>query len=501
MANFRLGGSSSRVRSVPAPSLSDSLVLRPDVCRPLPEGPGIAVRMGAVRCGALGHSRDFGLSWRCIGLLSRYGRAGHDLKLTNELAERALAGYARPMSSKTFTFGPFLLDSARRTLTRDGATTEIGQRGSVLLQVLLQAEGEPVSKAALMDQAWPGTVVEEGNLTVQIAQLRKLLGTDPEGRDWIVTVPRVGYRLVLPQTPRTQASETPRPALAVLPFVNLSGDPEQDYFADGVVEDIITALSKFKSFAVIARSSSFVYKGRLVDVRKVAQELGVRYVLEGSVRRSQDRLRISTQLVECTSGQHIWAEHFNGELPEVFDMQDRITERVAALVEPTVKRAEVERARQKRPERLDAYDLYLQALPDVFTNWPEAVARAIDLLERSVALDPNFAPAVAMLGIAYTGRQSMQFGGVSDADRERLLTLAAAALKIAGNDATVLASCGFMFIQVGGEYETGLALLQRAVSENPNNLSVDPCGHRRIAGRRSRRSGAVSAARASVEPQ
>jgi TolB-like protein len=182
-----------------------------------------------------------------------------------------------------------------------------------------------------MDAAWPGTAVEESNLSVQIASLRKLLGS-AVGHEWIVTIPRVGYRFVAEpegttpvQTPAAH-SETVLPSLAVLPFHNLGGDPEQDYFADGVVEDIITALSRFKSFAVISRNSSFVYKGRAVDVRQVAKDLGVRYVLEGSVRRSGGRLRIAAQLVEGATGAHLWAGNLDGALDEVFDFQDKITE-------------------------------------------------------------------------------------------------------------------------------------------------------------------------------
>lgn len=199
------------------------------------------------------------------------------------------------------SFGPFVLDAGRGLLQRDGKSVAIGQRGRALLEALLDAEGGTVTKADLMDRAWPGTIVEEGNLTVQIAALRKSLGTAPDGQEWIATVPRQGYRLIRPASAAREADAvlSAKPALAVLPFANLSGDPDQDWFADGVVEDIITALSRFRSFAAIARNSSFVYKGRAVDIRQVAKELGVRYVLEGSVRRAGDRLRITAQLVEA----------------------------------------------------------------------------------------------------------------------------------------------------------------------------------------------------------
>ena len=159
-----------------------------------------------------------------------------------------------------------------------------------------------------------------------------------------------------------------RPSLAVLPFQNMSGDVEQEYFADGVVEDIITALSRFRSFAVIARNSSFVYKGRATDVRQVARELGVRYVLEGSIRRAATRLRITAQLVEGATGAHLWAEHYDGSAEDIFDFQDRITESVVAIVEPHIKSAEIARSRRERPESIEAYDLYLQAMGSFYSS-------------------------------------------------------------------------------------------------------------------------------------
>ena len=266
------------------------------------------------------------------------------------------------MADAPFAFGPFILDLVRGELRRDGEFVSVGQRGIALLSALLRADGKPVSKAELMEQVWPGMIVEEGNLTVQIAALRKLLGTSPGGHDWITTVPRIGYRLLRMEAPMAvKAEPAVLPSLAALPFQNLSGDPEQEYFADGVVEDIITALSRFKSFAVIARNSSFIYKGRSVDVRQVASELGVRYVLEGSVRRAGERLRISAQLIDGSTGAQLWAQNFDGERGEVFDFQERITESVASVAEPQIQKAELEHARTGRKGIVAAYDLFLQA--------------------------------------------------------------------------------------------------------------------------------------------
>ena len=202
------------------------------------------------------------------------------------------------------------------------------------------------------------------------------------------------------------AAQSGRPSIAVLPFANISGDHEQTYFADGVVEDIITALSRFKTFAVVARNSSFVYRDRAVDVREAAKALGVRYVLEGSVQRREKSVRVTAQLIDALTGVHLWAERFDGDLADIFDFQDRITESVVGLIEPQIRKAEIERARVKRPENLDAYDLYLRALPYFYGPETDGYATAIDLLERAVALDPGFATGLAYAAFAYEKRET-----------------------------------------------------------------------------------------------
>jgi TolB-like protein len=198
------------------------------------------------------------------------------------------------------------------------------------LLTLLRAPGQVLSKADLMRAAWLDATVEESNLSVQIAALRKQLGPSPDGGDWIATIPRVGYRFIgsVAAQRDTDGGNAPRikgearPSIAVLPFINLGGDREQEYLADGVTEDIITALTRFRWFLVIARNSSFAYKDKSLDVKQVARELGVRYLLEGSLRKSGQRVRISAQLVDATSGSHIWAERYDLELTELFAIQD-----------------------------------------------------------------------------------------------------------------------------------------------------------------------------------
>ncbi len=383
------------------------------------------------------------------------------------------------MAAQTVCFGPFAFNPDNGTLFRGDELLSVGQRGASILAALLDKPGEVVTKAELMDAAWPGVAVEESNLSVQLASLRKLLGSAPAGQDeWIATVPRVGYRFVGKVKPKepvdapTAGQKPAVPLLAVLPFQNLSGDPEQDYFADGVVDDIITALTRFKSFAVIARNSSFVYKGRAVDVRQVADELGARYILEGSVRRAKERLRITAQLVDGTTGAHLWARNFDGSVEDVFDMQDHITESVVVVIEPHIRKAELDRSRQKRPESLDAYDLYLQALQKFNTMHPEENAEAFELLERAIALEPEYATALAAAAFCLEHRITMGWPPLGDDDEEKSLQLARAALAIGGDDAVVLARCAIVLMQVGREYDQALLIFEHAIELNPNDAVV-----------------------------
>lgn len=366
-------------------------------------------------------------------------------------------------------FGPFTLTGG--SLRRDGKPVTVGQRALALLDALAAADG-PVDKATLIQAAWPDAIVEEGNLTVQIAGLRKALGTRPDGQEWIVTVPRVGYRLVRNVAPMAAERTDRVPSIAVLPFQNMSSDPEQDYFADGVVEDIITALSRFDSILVTARNSSFVFKGRAVDIRDVAKHLCVRYVLEGSVRRSHNSLRITAQLIDGETGEHLWAEHFDGPLEDVFAMQDKITAGVVALVEPLIQRAEIERTRLKSPTSLGSYDLYLQAMSLALSTEPGANERAAALIERSLAIDPDFPPALAVGASIELARFDRQQAGASEEARRRGLDYAHRALRAEGIDATTRAVAALGVIILGLEYDAGMAALRRAVAENPNSSRV-----------------------------
>ena len=247
--------------------------------------------------------------------------------------------------STRIAFGSFVLDVQRGTLVREGRPVAVSSKGMRLLQSLLGSPGQVLTKMDLMRAAWSDVAVEESNLSVQIAALRKQLGPAPDGGEWIATIPRVGYRFVggLSPQPATDMDDVTatdltedehRPSIAVLPFTNLSDEREQEYFADGITDDIITALTRFRWFFVIARNSSFAYKGKSLDVKQIAHDLGVQYLLEGSVRKSGQHVRISTQLIDARSSNHIWAERYDLELTEVFAIQDEIAERVAGAIEP-----------------------------------------------------------------------------------------------------------------------------------------------------------------------
>ena len=273
-----------------------------------------------------------------------------------------------PTSQQDFEFGPFRLDPRTRSLTRDSGPVSMGGRALDVLAVLASAAGETVGKDALLDQVWPGLTVEENNLQVQISALRKALG---EG--WIVTVPGRGYRLAVPSKGAGPSARNPemmsegpalpdRPSIAVLAFANMSSDADQEYFSDGIADDIITDLSRNRSLFVIARTSSFTYKGRSVDVKVIGRELGVRYVVEGSVRRDSDRIRITAQLIDAITGNHLWAERYDRDVADIFAVQDEITERVVSAIEPELYAAENVRSQSKPPDSLDAWECVIRAL-------------------------------------------------------------------------------------------------------------------------------------------
>jgi TolB-like protein len=300
-----------------------------------------------------------------------------------------------------FAFGSFVVDVQRGTLAREGRLVAVSNKGLQLLLALLRAPGQVVSKADLMRAAWSDAAIEESNLSVQIAALRKQLGPTADGGEWIATIPRSGYRFIgsvtsHSATDRTSGAGTEgehRPSIAVLPFINLGAEKEQEYLADGITEDIITALTRFRWFFVIARNSSFAYKNKSLDIKQVARELGVRYVLEGSVRKSGQRVRISAQLVDAHSGNHIWAERYDLELTELFAIQDEIAERVAGAAEPELLKIEGAQAAARHTGNMTAWDLVRRGTWHFHQVTRENHLRARELFREACKLDPELPEA------------------------------------------------------------------------------------------------------------
>jgi adenylate cyclase len=270
-----------------------------------------------------------------------------------------------------------------------------------------------------------------------------------------------------PGVGRSAPARPMKPSIAVLPFTNMSGDPEQEYFADGMVEDIITALSRFNQLFVIARNSSFTYKGRAVDIRQVAKELGVRFVLEGSVRKSGDRVRITGQLIDAGTGAHLWADKFDGGLEDVFDLQDKITASVVGAIEPTLRKVEIERARHRPVENLDAYDLYLRALPHVYAFRPDENLVALKLLTKAIEINPTYAPALAYAAWCHEQRLTRGWPPVGPDDVGTAIALARRAIAAGSDDAMVLVVAGFVLVMVARDYDNGLDAVRRALELNP----------------------------------
>jgi TolB-like protein len=317
------------------------------------------------------------------------------------------------------SFGRFRLNLTRRELRHDNTPVRLGRRALDILCVLASAGDAVVTKDELMARVWAGVVVEENNLQVHISALRKVLEEDGNQESSIVTVPGRGYRLLRSQEPPGAGGPAAgpsllvpdKPSLAVLPFLNMSGDPEQEYFADGMVEEIITSLSRIRWLFVIARNSSFTYKGQAVDVKQVGRELGVRYVLEGSVRKAGGRVRITAQLIDATTGTHLWAERFDGSLQEVFELQDNVAFSVAGVIEPTLQAAETARSANRPTTDLTAYDLYLRGYATAMTSaarFPEGFR----LIEQAIERDPGYAPALAWAAVC--SMRSCQDGGSDD---------------------------------------------------------------------------------------
>ncbi|CDX49100.1 Adenylate cyclase [Mesorhizobium plurifarium] len=378
-----------------------------------------------------------------------------------------------------YQFGLFRLDPEVGILFYGNEPTMLGQRAVALLRLLIQNAGQPVSKDALVDAGWGGSAVADNNLTVQIAALRRTLADTANVTDWIETLPRRGYRYVgpavatnVPDIPAfTRAESSPslpeRPSVAVLPFSNLSGDPQQEYFADGMVDDIITGLARIKWLFVIARNSTFSYKGRAVDVKQVGRELGVRYVLEGSVRKAGGSVRVTTQMIDASTGVHVWAERYDRSSDDIFALQDEIALAVVGAIAPSLRKAEIERVRRKRPDSLDAYDLVLQAQPDVDSGMPEQVTRALALLERSIALEPGY--ALAHGNAAMCHHCLFLRAGLQEINRASSIRHARSAIVHGQDDALALTWAGFSIGMDAHDRAAAFTALEAALAISPSS--------------------------------
>ena len=406
--------------------------------------------------------------------------------------------YIYDMTEQHYSFGHFTFDARRKALLKQGSPVKIGHKCLILLETLLVAEGRAVSKSDLMDTAWNNANVEESNLSVQIAALRKCLGKSRTGEEWIATVQRFGYQFVHPpanlgpivsssktdknweqrqpnnevETVQTELALPDKPSIAVLPFANLSGDPEQDYFADGMVEDMITALSRFNALFVIARNSSFAYKGRVIDVKLVGRELGVRYILEGSVRKSGNKVRISGQLIDTATGTHLWADRFDGMLEDVFDLQDHITSSVVGAIAPKLEQAEIQRAKQKPTESQDAYDHFLRGMIGIHKWSREGSDEALTHFYKAFTIDPGYAAAYGMAARAYVQRNAGGWMGDRILEAAETKRTANKAAELGQDDALALSAAGLAYCDLAGLIEDGDALIDRALSLNPNLASA-----------------------------
>jgi TolB-like protein/cytochrome c-type biogenesis protein CcmH/NrfG len=383
-----------------------------------------------------------------------------------------------------------MLDTDRRELHRGSQSVAVEPQVLDLLIYLLQNCDRVVSKDDLIASIWGGRIVSDATLTSRIYAARKAVGDTGQDQKLIRTIARKGLRFVgtvrteqddelaratgplldeLPERPHVAVPLPDRPAIAVLPFTNMSGDLELDYFSDGISEDIITALSKLRWFFVIARNSSFIYKGKAVHLKQVAEELGVGYVLEGSVRQGGDRVRITAQLNDAATGGHIWAASFTtnpSRLADVFAVQDEITESIVAAIEPQLYAAENFRAQRKPPGSMNAWDLVMRALSHYWRLSPEDNVAAQTLLEKAIAIDPNYGQALGLLAASHTFGAYMGWADIATSI-PIAKRAARAAIRADNEDPWAHCALGSVYLLMR-RFDDSLAELELALRLNPN---------------------------------
>jgi adenylate cyclase len=389
-----------------------------------------------------------------------------------------------------YCFEEFAFDIDRRELHRGADVVSITPQVFDLLEYLIRNRERVVSKDELINAVWNGRIVSDAALTTRLNAVRAAIGDTGEEQRLIKTLPRKGFRFV-GQVRETREVADPNPrdapesalalpdkpsiAIAVLPFENMSGDPEQEYFADGMVEEIITALSRFKLAFVIARNSSFTYKGKAVNVKQVGRELGVRYVLEGSVRKAAGKVRITGQLVDAISGAHIWADRFERDLTDVFALQDEVTVAVVSAIHPKILQTEIAMAARRRPENLTAYDCWLRAFQQSSLATREGLAEAIRLAHRALELDPGFGGAASLASVFHLNNFVFGYSTDPQFELEEAVRLSRLALCIDDGDPSTLARASLISAYVVRDSESALEMADRAVALNPNSFEAWGC--------------------------
>lgn len=372
------------------------------------------------------------------------------------------------------------LDTDRQELTVDNGARPIEPQVFSLLTFLVANRDRVVSRDELNEAVWQGRVVSDETLSSRISAARKAIGDSGREQAAIRTIARRGFRFVADveceQEPPSAVSApveeaTERPAVAVLPFDNLSGDADQEYFSDGLTEDIIAALMLWRSFYVVSRNSSFSYKGRHVDVKQIGRELGARYVLEGSVRKSAKQLRISAQLIDATTGHHVWGERYDRALEDVFTVQDDISQKIASIVEPALGQAEYIRSSTKQPDNLGSWDYYLRGRWHLHEYTREGHAKARAYFERSIALDPEFARAYADLSLTYSRDLLLHYAEDREAAISKLIESAQTAVRLdrASSRAHILLSTGYLW---RNQHDLAIKEGRLAVELNPSDADA-----------------------------
>ena len=386
-----------------------------------------------------------------------------------------------------YFFENFALDTDRRELQRGTDVVPTTPQVFDLLDYLIRNRERVVSKDDLVSAIWKGRIVSDAALTTRLNAARSVIGDSGEKQRLIKTLRRKGYRFVgaVHETNQPSGTETvpdsrfgsstpalalpDKPSIAVLPFENLSGDPEQEYFADGMVEEITIALSRFKSLFVIARNSSFTFKGRVVDIKDVGRQLGVRYVLEGSVRKASRKVRIAGQLIDAATGAHIWADRFERNLTDIFALQDEVTVAVVSAVQPKLLQTEIEAAARRRPENLTAYDFYLRAMQQYYPHTRDGVAEALRLAHRALELDHRFGFVAALVALCHMQNVFRGFAVDPQFERKEANRFIRLALSIDNSDPETLAAACLISGFMVGDYESAIEMGDRAVALNPNS--------------------------------